>query len=93
MKQILIILALLFSIDLCCTAQYTDSVFEYYDYNWKKLEDKKTPYVFYRRARKTTDGNWHVQDYYRHADVLQMEGLFLDDSMTIEDGDFFLLPL
>jgi len=88
-KQILIILALLFSIEHNCTAQYTDSIIEYYDYNWKKVEDKKAPYVFYRRARKTTEGTWHVQDYYRHADVLQMEGLFLDDSMTIEDGDFF----
>lgn len=89
MKQILIILALICSVDYHCAAQYTDSVIEYYDYNWKKLEDKKTPYVFYRRARKTTEGTWHVQDYYRHASVLQMEGLFLDDSMTIQDGDFY----
>lgn len=89
MKRILIILILLFSIDHDCTAQYTDSIIEYYDYNWKKLEDKKTPYVFYRRARKTIEGTWHVQDYYRHANVLQMEGMFLDDSMTIQDGDFF----
>ncbi len=89
MKQILIILALLFSIDHNCVAQYTDSIIEYYDYRWEKVDHKKKPYVFYRRARQTTEGTWHVQDYYRHADVLQMEGMFLDDSMTIEDGDFF----
>ncbi len=89
MKQILIILTLICSVDYHCAAQYTDSIKEYYDYNWEKVDPKKTPYVFYRRARKTTEGTWHVQDYYRHANVLQMEGMFLDDSMTIQDGDFF----
>lgn len=70
-------------------AQYTDTVIQYFNSTWEKVDGAKKPYVYYSIARKTAEGVWHVQDYYKHGDVLQMEGIFLDDSLTIKDGKFY----
>lgn len=71
-------------------AQYTDTVYQYFDGNWKKVEDpKKKPFFYFRVAKKTKDGKWHVRDYYRDVRKLQSEGICLDDSMTIQDGKWY----
>lgn len=72
---------------ITCTgyAQYTDTVYRYYDYEWNEV-DSSQHFDYIRTAKKTAEGKWHVRDYYRDTKSLQMEGMYLDDSLTIQDG-------
>lgn len=89
MKKLLFLIILLSSIHSIAPAQYTDTVFQYFDKEWKQVDGKKEQYVYFRVARKTEENQWHVKDYYRDTKNLQSEGMCLDDSMTIQDGKWY----
>jgi|GEM_PF-1387713 len=85
----LIFLLLISAICLQANAQYTDTVFQYFDIAWKEVDGKEDYFSYFRIALKTEKGPWHVRDYYSDTRTVQMEGLFLDDSLTIKDGKFY----
>lgn len=66
-------------------AQYTDTIYQYYDYHWNRVSEEEH-FDYFRIAKRTSGNKWHVKDFYRDTKNLQMEGLFLDDSLTIQDG-------
>lgn len=80
-----ILLPLLLLISISAEAQFVDTVYQYFDSEWKKV-DEKDDFDFFRIAKKTEGGVWLVRDYYRDARTLKMEGSFLDDALTIQDG-------
>lgn len=75
-------------ISLTASAQFTDTVYQYFNYDWERIVPKRKKYVYFRIARKTDDGRWLVQNYERASGNMLMEGIFLDDSLTIKDGRF-----
>lgn len=65
-----------------------DTVVEYYDAGWKKVDPTKVPHAYFRIAIKTNEGIWKVKDYYAGINRVQMSGIFTDDSLTQKDGRF-----
>lgn len=70
-------------------AQYVDTVKSYYNEKWEKVDGTKSQYSYYRIAKKTVEGEWLAKDYYAHSNTLQMQGLYIDDSLIIKDGKFY----
>jgi antitoxin component YwqK of YwqJK toxin-antitoxin module len=88
MKKILTALTLMFLFNLKAQGQYTDTVFQYFDKEWKQV-DKNKDFTYFRIALKLPDSTWHVKDYYATGRKLQMEGIYLDDSFKVKDGKFY----
>ena len=88
MKNLLLIFAYCF---LCtgAKAQYTDTVVQYFNYQWKQADPQFEQHSYTRIARKTEGIAWHVKDYYAGNMQLQKEGLYINDSFTIQEGQFY----
>lgn len=65
-----------------------DTVVEYYDAGWEKVDPKEIPHTYFRIAFKTSDSIWKVKDYYAGINRVKMSGMFTDDSMTQKHGRF-----
>lgn len=72
--------------------KYTDTVFQYFDQNWKEVS-KQDKFEYFRIAGRLPDSTWHVRDYYNAGHQLQMVGICLDDSFKVPDGKFYFYHL
>jgi len=88
MKKVITVLTLVILFCANARAQYTDTVFQYFDKEWKQV-DKKNDFAYFRIALKLPDSTWYVKDYYATGRKLQMEGIYLDDSFKVRDGKFY----
>ncbi|MCB9047506.1 MAG: energy transducer TonB [Chitinophagales bacterium] len=97
MKKLLFLLAFsLYAYN--ADAQYTDTVRQYLLNNvdangqitgYRVVNPDSSDFTYYRIAKKTEQGAWHVQIFYADSKSLQSEGMYLDDSMTVKDGKFY----
>lgn len=69
--------------------QYTDTIIKYYDFEWKEINPEKAVVHYFGVYRKTADGIWHAKDYYADTKTLQMECLYIDDSLRVMDGEAY----
>lgn len=83
MRYLLFILCLF---EFLTSLAQKDTVEYYMDYYNYRCEPYFAYYV--RRAYKE-EGLWHVKDYYDQERSLQMDGNYMDDSLTVEHGMFF----
>lgn len=88
MKKILFTLLLFMIAQNVQAKRYKDSVIQYFDRDWKQI-NKNGDYEYFRIAKKLPDSTWHVKDYFADSARLQMEGVFLDDSFKVKDGQFY----
>lgn len=85
MKYTILTLVLLVN-TILLSAKNTDTVFHYYNYKWEEVNPKKENFSYFRIAEKTDMGMWRVRDFYKDIQKLQMECMYADDSLTIEEG-------
>lgn len=88
MKQYLILI-LFFLYYTPIFSQYTDSVKKYLDFYEHPVKKNSKDRYLYSIARKTTDGKWHVKNYYTSTGTLYMEGMYLDNELTRPEGQFY----
>lgn len=88
MKKILAILLLVLIAHDVQAQRYIDSIVQYFDGDWKRVDSNKR-YQYFRIAKKLPDSTWHVRDYFAHGLKLKMEGVFIDDSFKVQDGKFY----
>ncbi len=78
------ILILTFSFSLGALAQ--DTLFIYYDHNWKEISNKEVA-SFYRKAFTTADKHYMAYDYYIDGNI-QMIGEYKDKKYKEKNGSF-----
>lgn len=64
----------------------SDTITVYFNKNWEVINIRDEA-IFYRKAINISKNNWEVKDYFI-SNVLQMNGTFTDNKLTIKQGLF-----